>query len=46
MAKKLVGIVGTHGLPASYSGWETLVKNLVLHKNNVDYLIATPLLER
>ena len=42
MAKKLVGIVGTHGLPASYSGWETLVKNLVLHKNNVDYFIATP----
>ena len=39
---KLVGIVGTHGLPANYSGWETLVKNLVNHRKNIDYLIATP----
>ena len=39
---KLVGIVGTHGLPANYSGWETLVKNLVLQRKNIDYLIATP----
>ena len=42
MKKKLVGIVGTHGLPASYSGWETLVKNLVNYRKNIDYLIATP----
>ena len=42
MTNKMVGIVGTHGLPANYSGWETLVKNLVLHKKNIDYLIATP----
>lgn len=40
--RKLVGIVGTHGLPANYSGWETLVKNLVDNKIGVDYLVATP----
>jgi len=40
--KPLVGVVGTHGLPANYSGWETLVKNLVRHKQRVDYLVATP----
>jgi glycosyltransferase involved in cell wall biosynthesis len=40
--KKKVGIVGTHGLPANYSGWETLVKNLVNYRQNIDYLIATP----
>ena len=40
--KKKVGIVGTHGLPANYSGWETLVKNLVKYRENVDYIIATP----
>ena len=40
--KKKVGIVGTHGLPANYSGWETLVKNLSKYSQNVDYLIATP----
>ena len=40
--KKKVGIVGTHGLPANYSGWETLVKNLVNYRENIDYLIATP----
>lgn len=39
---KKVGIVGTHGLPANYSGWETLVKNLVNYRKNIDYLIATP----
>lgn len=37
-----VGIVGTHGLPANYSGWETLVKNLVKYRKNIDYLVATP----
>jgi len=42
MKKKLVGIVGTHGLPANYSGWETLVKNLVNYRKDIDYLIATP----
>ena len=42
MKKKMVGIVGTHGLPANYSGWETLVKNLVNYRQNIDYLIATP----
>lgn len=40
--KKKVGIVGTHGLPANYSGWETLVKNLVNYSQNIDYLVATP----
>ena len=40
--KKKVGIVGTHGLPANYSGWETLVKNLVNYRKDIDYLIATP----
>jgi len=40
--KKLVGIVGTHGLPATYSGWETLVKNLFERKIKIEYLIATP----
>tara|TARA_B100000989_G_scaffold239892_1_gene186769 strand:- start:1501 stop:2553 length:1053 start_codon:yes stop_codon:yes gene_type:complete len=40
--KKIIGIVGTHGLPANYSGWETLVKHLVKFKNSVDYIIATP----
>lgn len=40
--KKLVGIVGTHGLPASYSGWETLVHNLFHRRVKVEYLIATP----
>ena len=42
MNKTKIGIVGTHGLPAEYSGWETLVKNLENYKRNVDYLIATP----
>ena len=42
MEKKIVGIVGTHGLPANYGGWETLVKNLVNYRKNIDYLIATP----
>lgn len=42
MNKKIIGIVGTHGLPAEYSGWETLVKNLEKYKRNIDYLIATP----
>lgn len=40
--KKFVGIVGTHGLPASYSGWETLVHNLFHRRVKVEYLIATP----
>ena len=39
---KKVGIVGTHGLPANYSGWETLVKHLIDRRKNIDYLIATP----
>lgn len=38
----LVGVVGTHGLPASYSGWETLVHNLFYRRVKVEYLIATP----
>lgn len=38
----LVGIVGTHGLPASYSGWETLVHNLFHRRVMKEYLIATP----
>ena len=38
MKKKMVGIVGTHGLPANYSGWETLVKNLSITRKNIDYL--------
>lgn len=37
-----IGIVGTHGLPAAYSGWETLVKNLVERRVALDYLVATP----
>ncbi len=41
--KKNIGIVGTHGIPANYSGWETLVENLVINRKNISYLIATPL---
>ena len=37
-----VGIAGTHGLPASYSGWETLVHNMFHRRVKVEYLIATP----
>jgi hypothetical protein len=42
LEKIRVGIVGTHGLPANYSGWETLVSNLYFGAKTVDYLIATP----
>ena len=38
-----ISIVGTNGLPANYSGWETLVSNLVSEKSkDLKYYIQTP----
>jgi hypothetical protein len=40
MKKKKIAIIGSHGLYASYGGWDQLVNNLADNKsNNIEYII-------
>lgn len=40
MKKKKIAIIGSHGLYASYGGWDQLVNNLAENKsNNIEYII-------
>lgn len=44
MKKKIIGIVGTSGLPHQYGGFEQLANRLTIHLNHAfDFIVYTPM---